>query len=121
MQSYRQEAQREVLNKHPTKEQLLEIRGHFKYGSVGYMLCTIDWSRMTYNQIAQALDASQSRVQAVVQSIRKKYGVEIHHKTSPRGWSKPGYKNKQKELGIGDKRIRLYMLDPSHPVRTNDH
>lgn len=121
MQGYRQETSGQVLNRHPTKEQLLEIRGHFQYGSVGYMLCTIDWSRMTYSQIAQALDASQSRVQAVVQSIRKKYGVEIPHKTSPRAWSKPWYKNKQKELGIGNKRIRLYMLDPSHSVRTNDH
>lgn len=121
MQNHRQEASRQVLNKHPTKEQLLEIRGHFKYGSVGYMLCTIDWSTLTYAQIAQALDSSQSRVQAVVQFIRKAYGVEIPHKTSPRAWSKPWYKNKQKELGIGDKRIRLYMLDPRHPVRTNDH
>ena len=121
MQSTQKKAEGQVLNNNPTKEQLLEIRGHFQYGSVGYMLCTIDWSRMTYSKIAQALDSSQSRVQEVVRFIRKEYGVEIPHKTSPRAWSKPWYKNKQKELGIGNKRIRLYMLDPRHPVRTNDH
>ena len=62
MQINRRKAEEQLLNKNPTKEQLLEIRGHFKYGSVGYMLCTIDWSQLTYSQIAQALDSSEKNM-----------------------------------------------------------
>lgn len=110
MQVNAEKSERKVLNTHPTAEELLELRQNFRPGSIAYMLCTIDWSKMTYKQIAQALDASQSRVQAVVYRIRDDFGIVIPHKTSPRAWSKPWYRKKQKELGIGNSMIKRSML-----------
>lgn len=99
------EARPDGYIKHPTPEQLLEVRKHFRRESIGWMLCTMDWKSYSTKQIAYILDASESRVKGVLYDIRKRFGVDIPHKKMPRAWSQTWYRQKRRELGLKENRI----------------